>query len=405
VKRVLVICPTQRDRLNLADERILDRFDLAFVGDPVRPGMDPTALIEQLTALRPDVGGVFGSNDVSAHIARVVSDRLGLPGPSPAAFLRCHDKLACRRVQAEAVPEATPAFAELDLDAAEPAAPPLAYPFFVKPVAAHLSQLAFRIDDDRALLRALRRARREIDAITAFDRALVGRPFRSMIAEELLVGALVTFEGFMSGGEMTAIGVTDSVLHRNGISFKRFDYPSALPAAATRTMAAVAAELMPALGFDGSLFNIEFFVQPNGGVRIVEVNGRMASQFAPLVAAVHGVSSYELQLELVSGGWPQLPPARPDMVASSFVLRTYRDGVVRTVPDPERILHQYGHAHVELCVRPGERLSDLTENDPVSRRLAVVALAAPDRAALAQRWRDVRRMLRFEIEPLRSPVA
>jgi hypothetical protein len=203
---------------------------------------------------------------------------------------------------------------------------------------------------------------------------------------------------------VTPIGVTDSVMHRNGISFRRFDYPSRLPAAATRTMATVAAELMPALGFDGSLFNIEFFVQPGGQVRIVEVNGRMASQFAPLVAAVHGVSSYELQLELISGGRPELPPARPDMVASCFVVRAYRDGVVRAVPDPERVARRYGHAHVELWVRPGDRLSELTENDPVSHRLAAVALAARDRRALAERWREVRRMLRFEIEPLPAAV-
>ncbi len=40
---------------------------------------------------------------------------------------------------------------------------------------------------------------------------------------------LVTFEGFMCGGRMTPIGVTDAVMHPNGISFLRFEYPSALP--------------------------------------------------------------------------------------------------------------------------------------------------------------------------------
>ena len=40
----------------------------------------------------------------------------------------------------------------------------------------------------------------------------------------------------------------------------------------------------------------------------------MASQFGPLVKAVHGVSTYELQLDLVSGGSPDLPPAREDLV-------------------------------------------------------------------------------------------
>ncbi len=51
------------------------------------------------------------------HLAAVLAERLGLPGPGRAAFMRCHDKLESRRIQAEAVPEATPAFAAVDLDA------------------------------------------------------------------------------------------------------------------------------------------------------------------------------------------------------------------------------------------------------------------------------------------------
>src|SRR5436853_6106633 len=98
-------------------------------------------------------------------------------------------------------------------------------------------------------------------------------------------------------------------------------------------MAYVAARLMPALGFDQSMFNIEFFVAEDGRITIVEVNGRMASQFAPLVRAVHGVSTYELQLELASGGSPAMPAPRPDVVAASFLLRTYEDAIVRSVPD------------------------------------------------------------------------
>ena len=177
-------------------------------------------------------------------------------------------------------------------------------------------------------------ARDEIDAVTAADRALEGRPFRTLIAEELLDGTLVTFEGWMQGGRMTAIGVTDAVMHPNGISFLRFEYPSRLPDGPRQAMADVAARLMPALGFDNSMFNIEFFVRPDGSLTIVEVNGRMASQFAPLVHAVHGISSYEIQLDLCTGRTPHLPPARDDLVTASFLLRTYEDAIVRSVPDP-----------------------------------------------------------------------
>ncbi|HVI19880.1 MAG TPA: ATP-grasp domain-containing protein, partial [Gaiellales bacterium] len=264
MRRVLVVAPTRRDLLNLADARVLARYDLVF---------------EE----RPGVQGVFGSSDSTSALAVVVADRLGLPGPGYEAFMRCHDKLVSRRIQAEAVPDATPRFAALDA-MRPPERPPLPYPFFVKPVQGHLSQHAYEVGSDERLAEVLAAARRA--------------SFRHLIAEELLSGRLVTFEGFVHDGRVTPVGVTDAVLHKNGISFLRFEYPSKLPAGPQQQMAEIASRLMPALGFDQSLFNIEFFVRADGGITIVEVNGRMASQFAPLVRAVHGVSTYELQLEL-----------------------------------------------------------------------------------------------------------
>ncbi len=399
----LIICPGQRDRLNLADERILCRYGLQLSGPPVAtPGFDPGAFADAVVSDRPPVQGVLGSGDATGHLATVIADRLGLPGAGAEAFLRCHDKLTCRRIQAETVPEATPRFAEIDPDN-PPDEPPLPYPFFVKPVSAHLSQLAYTVRDDRELAAVLAEARDRLEAITAYDTALTGRSFRRLIAEELLSGTLVTFEGYMHHGQMTPIGITDAVMHPNGISFLRFEYPTALPSAAAERIEAIAARLMPALGFDNSVFNIEFFVADDGDVRIVEVNGRMASQFAPLVKAVHGVSTYELQLALVTGGTPELPPARTDLVASSFLMRTYEDAVVRSVPDPSAVTRRFGHAHVEILVRPGQRLSE-NDDDTASHRLAVVALAAADREAVQRRYEEAVELLEFELEPVVAPV-
>jgi biotin carboxylase len=397
---VLVLCPGQRDRLNLSDERIMERFAVHLAGEPIGPRFDPAAFVDHMAHLGPAADGVMGSNDATAHLAAVLAERLSLPGPGREAFMRCHDKLASRRAQAEIVPEATPAFAAVEIDDPDAEAP-LPYPFFLKPVSAHLSQLAYRIDGPDDFAAALSAARTHIDRITAYDRALEGRTFRTLVAEELLDGELVTFEGFMSEGRMTPIGVTDAVLHPNGISFLRFEYPSGLPDETQGRMAEIAARLMPALGFDRSLFNIEFFVRPDGSLAIVEVNGRMASQFAPLVKAVHGVSSYELQLDLAAGRTPDLPPRRRDIVAASFVMRSYEDAVVRAVPDPTAVLERFGHAHVEVLVRPGQRLSE-NDDDVVSHRLALIALAGPDRESVLRRYGEALGMMQFDLD--RTPA-
>ena len=45
---------------------------------------------------------------------------------------------------------------------------------------------------------------------------------------------------------------------------------------------------MPRLGFEGGFFNVEFLVPEDGPAQIIEVNGRIASQFAPLLLELHG---------------------------------------------------------------------------------------------------------------------
>jgi ATP-grasp domain len=399
VPTALVVRPSTRDRMNLGDPG-LDTHVRTILLREDASAPTPAALVQRVAEDPRFAGidGVFGSADSSAHLAVHLAARLGLPGPTPEAFMRCHDKLASRQLQAEAVPEATARFFPLDPYSALPDPLPVPFPLFVKPVSAHLSQLAYPVHDRGELESVMALARAQLDAITAFDEALEGRSFHLMVAEELLTGRLVTFEGFVCRGALTPIGVTDSVMHPNGISFLRFDYPSVLPREIQEQIAAVAERLMSALGFDGSLFNIEFFVDDAGVPKIVEVNGRMASQFAPLVRAVHGVSPYRIQLELVTGGAPTLPPRDPDVVASSFVLRHYEEAVVASVPDVNPVLERFPGSHVELLVQPGQLLSD-NDDDSASHRLAVVAMSGPDHDTLLRQWDEVQQLLPFELVP------
>jgi biotin carboxylase len=392
----LIVHPGARDRLNLDDPDVGGHVRPILLEDDA-PTDHPTDILERLAAdpRTRGVDGVFGSSDASAHLAVRLAASRDLPGPTPEAFMRCHDKLESRRLQRDAVPYATPRFFSLDPSAPIPDPLPLPFPLFVKPVSAHLSQLAFPVRDRHELGTAIDAARAQLDRVAAFDEELEGRSFHLMLVEELLEGRLVTFEGFMHQGKMTAIGVTDSVLHPNGISFIRFDYPSALPSGLSSRLHEIAQTLMPALGFDDSLFNIEFFVDADGSAKIVEVNGRMASQFAPLIRAVHGTSTYRVQLELVTGGSPRFPEPRPGVVASSFVLRRYaHDAVVESVPDPNAVVERFPGSQVELLVRQGQRLSE-NDDDSASHRLAVVAMSGPDRPRLLRDWEEVQRMLAF----------
>ena len=73
---VVVLCPNVRDRLNLADERIMDRFAIRFAGEPIGPGFDPLGFVEHIARFGTDAGGVMGSSDATGHLAAVLAERL-----------------------------------------------------------------------------------------------------------------------------------------------------------------------------------------------------------------------------------------------------------------------------------------------------------------------------------------
>jgi hypothetical protein len=300
--------------------------------------------------------------------------------------LAIQHKPTARSVQAQIAPLATPGFALLDTR------PPFPFPFFVKPVVGRLSHNAFRIDGERDLLQlptdwsdTARYA--GIAALAGGDPAAV----RGFLAEELLSGAEVTLEGYVHEGRVTIVGVTDSVKYPGTLSFERFEYPTALPPERQAELADVAARVLPALGFDNGFFNVEFAVPETGPARIVEVNARIASQFAPLLLGLHGRSSYDALFRLALGEDPEWEVGTPDGVGVSYALRTFEDALVEAVPEPEPDL--------EILVKPGLRLSEQGMNDSQSYRLAIFTGFGETREEAVARVRERAAALSFRLAP------
>jgi biotin carboxylase len=347
---------------------------------------DAAAFLAECEAL--PAAGTVGTKDATALLAAVLADRRGFAGPPPAALLACQHKPTSRAVQQRVVPEATPRFALLD------SRQPLPFPFFVKPVVGRLSQNAYRIEDadDLAALPdpgagAERYA--EIAALAGGDPASV----RGFLAEELLSGAEVTLEGLVWEGRVTIVGITDSVKYEGTVSFERFEYPSALPPERQEELGAVAGKLLPALGFDDGFFNVEFIVPAEGPARIVEVNARIASQFAPLVLGLQGRSTYDALFRLALGQDPDWDVPAPAGVGVSYCLRAFEDAFVEGVPEPEPDL--------ELLVRPGLRLSEQGVNDIQSYRLAIFTGFGETREEAVARCRERAATLNFRLAPPR----
>ncbi|HSC93015.1 MAG TPA: hypothetical protein VLB86_15280 [Gaiellaceae bacterium] len=383
---MILLCPQPRDLAAVAAAGLGDRYRVHAVGpdlDAVRR-VDPEAILAEAADVPAD--GVIATKDRSALLAAILAERRGLPGPTPQALLACQHKPTSRRIQEQVVPEATPQWAVL---AGDP--PPFGPPWFVKPVVGRLSQDARRVDDPASLEAlggwdAYREGYAAIAALAGLEREAV----RGYLAEELRAGAEVTLEGFVSGGRVTTVGVTDSVKYPGTGSFERFEYPSLLGEPRQSELAEIAARVVPALGFDAGFFNAEFFVPPAGPPTLIEVNGRIASQFAPLVQAVHGRSTYDALLALACGDEPGWDPAPPSCYAVSYVLRRFEDAYVEAVPEPG--------PGIEVLVEPGLRLSEQGTNDASSYRLAIAYASGRTRDEALARARGRAEALSFRLQ-------
>jgi ATP-grasp domain len=387
MREILVLCPQERDLVAIRAAGLEARYRVRYEGSDLDQldAFDPVAFLRSCEDVPADA--VIGTKDLSALLAAILAERRGLPGPTPASLLALQHKPTSREIQQRVAPESTPGFCLLNGQT------PCEPPFFAKPVVGRLSQNTYRIDD-LAELDQLHEADRytaryaEIAALAGGDPDSV----HGFLGEMLLSGDEVTLEGYVHGDTVTTIGVTDSVKYPGTFSFERFEYPSRLSQARQAELAGIADRILPALGFEGGFFNVEFFVLEDGPAQIIEVNGRIASQFAPLVQALHGRSTYDALFEVACGDDPHWEMGFPDGFALSYVMRVFEDAYVEAVPDPEEGL--------ELLVRPGLWLSEQGTNDAQSYRLAILYAAGETREEAVALARERAARLSFRLAPV-----
>jgi biotin carboxylase len=415
----LLICPTHRDerelaRLGIAFGRLYqhayasEALELIAGAARCQPETiaDPLAEIEAIVNLYLDIPltGVLSTDDYpGSTIASIVANRLGLPGPDPAANLLCQHKFYARQIQQVLTPEAVPPFALVQGDAT-----PLPLPFFIKPVKSFFSIGAGIVNSVQDLHTAKAAWEHKAAFFEPFDKlfaAYVGRcPGESkLLAEGILSGQQLTLEGFVQGNTVHILGIVDSVFAPRTIAFSRFEYPSALPQDVQERMAGIASRVMLGLNYNDALFNIEFmYDHTSGKLAIIEINPRMASQFADLYEKVDGYNSYTVLLDLAAGRTPNptIGLGR-HAFAASCVLRRFEDADVHRVPGATEcaaVIRRYPDARIEILATEGQPLSDDMQ-DGNSFRYGVLNLGGQDREDVLSQLRDCRDLLYYEFGP------
>lgn len=313
-----------------------------------------------------------------------------LPGPSLEAALRCEHKYWARVEEARVAPRQTPRFASVNpFDDNVLDQPPLPYPFWIKPVRAHSSQLGFRVNNRQDFEQAIGQTR---DRIHVF-----ARPFNYIlamarlpediepvdgwhcIAEEIVSeGQQCTLEGYVLNGEVEIYGVVDSLREGAvGSSFSRYQYPSGLPPSVLDIMIEDSRRFIERTGFDNSPFNIEFFYnEKDGSIWMLEVNPRCSKSHSPIFEMVDGSSNLQAMVDVALGRKPAFPPEGGEYrYAAKIMLREHQDAVVERVPGLDEISaieNDIPGCHIKVEAEQGSSLSDMLHQDSYSFEYAVL---------------------------------
>lgn len=348
------------------------------------------------------VDGVVGYWDFPVStLLPVLCREFGLHGPTLEGVLRCEHKYWSRREQAQAIEE-VPAFALVRLDDNPEPPADLAFPFWLKPVKAASSQLAFKVESRDDFRRAVRMIQQEIDEFSEpFDLILEQADLpaeireigaRVCLAEEAATGRQFTVEGYCLDDEPRVYGVVESVLYPGTSNFLRYEYPAPIPSDVDERMVRASQRVMGRIGIGWGSFNIEYFWdEESDRIRLLEINPRLSQSHAEIFELVDGAPHFHSMVQLALGQEPRMPHRRGRYaVAGKFFPRVFQDGVVTRAPgaeDLDRVIRDIpGVVSVALSIEVGTRLSDLPHQDPYSFALGEIVVGADDSAQLVARY-------------------
>lgn len=348
----------------------------------------------------------------------ILAAEYGLPSPTLESVIRNEHKLWSRVLQSEVVPECVPkfcAFDPFDPDALERIDIP--FPFWVKPIKAHSSQLGVEVADAEQFAEAITAIRNEIGRIAdPFDQVLSRLELpeevrvaggRTCLAEEVVTGTQLAPEGSIFQGEYHVHGVFDMRKDETGHSFTRLDYPAcSVPEKIQQRVIDLTERYLRHVGYDNGCFNSEFMWDAETDtLRMIEVNTRISQSHSDLFVKVDGMSNHAVAIDIALGRQPKLPYRAGEFgAAAQCLVPHYEDGIVTRVPGEDDIAalrERFPGTVARIEVGPGDRLSELPNQDAYRYKLATLYIGAPDNDALEKRYRECVDALPFEFQEVR----
>ncbi|MFW6283761.1 MAG: ATP-grasp domain-containing protein [Desulfosalsimonas sp.] len=413
MKKILFLCDASD--IDVVEQSFArqDKYDLTIETSEkilqfgVRPYLEQT--VERIRN-NPDMyDGIVGTHDSSAVIAAVIAQETGHRFAPVNAVINTQNKYLCRRIQRDVIAEYTPAYA-LALDYLRNPSR-LSFPFFIKPARANISFGSHRVEQAGELEYYM--ARESIDIARfnqyylnalaidpAYHNALNVATCNDFLCEELISGTQVTMDGYMFEGEVVFFGITRAVYHPETNSFFYHAFPHRFNPHLQNKIEAALKKLIPALGIDNSFFNVELRAdEEKQKFAIIEVNSRIAFQFAKTIESVTGTDPLHMLCDVAVGKKPG-PAAdgkKAHRLCYNFELHLFHDAQILQTPTQsafEEIRMKYPEVHVRNLIHENARLSDFKHN-PESYRYAVLDVPGDSHEQIMEKYHHVVSMLGY----------
>jgi hypothetical protein len=361
----------------------------------------------------PDIyDGVVGVHDSSAVFAAIIAQETNNLFTPVKGLINSQNKYLCRRIQKKTTPQCAADYC-LALDyLREPSR--LEPPFFIKPVRANISFGTHKIESPEQLEYYIGQESMDIarfnqyyfDALafnSRFHDALNTATCNSFLCEEFIPGTQVTMDGYIHKGEVVFFGITKAVFYPGKISFSHHMFPYKFSENLEKSIQESLAKLIPSLGIDNNFFNVELRAdEEKERFKVIEVNSRIAFQFAKTIEAVTGFNPLHMLCDIAVGTKPQHQAAGKKLFKYSynFELHAFSDAKIMQTPTQtayDEISLKYPEVSVRNLVHENANLSDFKHN-PESYRYCMIDVPGNSHEEIMTKYDCVVAMLGYEFD-------
>ncbi len=417
-KKILFLCDASD--IDIVEKSFADNHDYNITIETtekilnygVRPYLKQTI---ELINQNPDMyDGVIGTHDSSAVFAAIICEHTGKNFASPQSVVNCQNKYICRRIQKEVIPQNTPHFC-LDSDYLQDPSQ-LSTPFFIKPVRANISFGSHKVNSSEELKYYIQKESKDIAYYNQyFFEALEMSSEKNIqlnlstcnlyLCEDFIPGTQVTVDGFVCNKEVEFFGYTKAEFYEHSNSFSHHVFPYNFPLELDQAINTNLRKLILRLGIDNSFFNVELRAnEHNNTFYIIEVNSRIAFQFAMSIQQVRGFDPLHLLCDLAVGKKPDIQEEVPSLFryCFNFELHSFSDQKVLKTPtqsEYENIKLHYPEVHIRNLIQEKYNLSDYKHN-PESFRYCILDIPGNSKEEIMNKYKEVISMLKYEFGTL-----